>query len=310
MGHSFGEPWLHKTAMRINRRIARPLVGHLVGPSAYVAIRNAFDAPRPEQAALTTRVGDVRAATILDRHGVVILEQAIDPGLADAARQEADALTARLRAALEGAADQGIVDGVIWQVGGVRFPKHGDIDAQARPVANLRSRDRATMNGGVIDIFAIDKAARENGWPAMAACAGFLRHGAVAALVGAVSAARFKRINLLRNDGVGNTRGLHVDNLVGSYKAFLYLGDVLRLSDGPYAYVPGSHRCGDLLRRQARLNSLRGRADTDAPGFDGLEMPLPVAKGTVIVSCQSGVHRGLPQRADATRSVLVGSYWP
>lgn len=307
---SSAEPWLHKTAMRINRRIARPLVGRFVGADAYAAIRNGFDAAAPEQAALIVPMGDSRAGTILARHGVVVLERAVDAALADAARQEADALTARLHAALAGPGDQGVVDDIIWQVGGARFSNHAAIDAQDRPVANLRSRDHASMNGGVIDIFAIDKAARENGWPALTACADFLCGGAIADLIKAVSSARPKRINLLRNDGVVHTRGLHVDNLVGSYKAFLYLGDALQLSDGPYAYVPGSHGRRDLLLRQARLNSLSGRADSDAPAFEGLEMPLPVAKGSVIVSCQSGVHRGLPQRADATRTVLVASYWP
>jgi hypothetical protein len=165
------------------------------------------------------------------------------------------------------------------------------------------------MNGGVIDIFAIDKAARENGWQALERCSALLQSGAIAGTIAAVSPARPARINMLRSDSVTVTRGLHVDNLARSYKAFLYLDDV-RMQDGPYAYVPGTHRRMDLLRREARLNSLCGRTDTDALSFTGLELPLPVTKGTVIVSCQSGVHRGMPQETGASRTVLIASYWP
>ena len=128
-----------------------------------------------------------------------------------------------------------------------------------------------------------------------------------AALVATVSDARPAQINLLHNSSVTNTRGLHVDNLDGNYKAFLYLGDV-RAEDGPYAYVPGSHRRTDLLRREARLNSLLGHSETDSHAFEDLALSFPVPKGTLIVSCQSGVHRGLPQMPGASRNVLVANF--
>lgn len=104
------------------------------------------------------------------------------------------------------------------------------------------------------------------------------------------------------------TRGLHVDNLHDYYKVFLNLSDVRDLGDGPYAYVPGSHRRHDLLRREARLNSFAGRAENDSFAFAGYEIPILAEKGTAIVSCQSGVHRGMPQRMGASRTVLVGNY--
>jgi hypothetical protein len=129
----------------------------------------------------------------------------------------------------------------------------------------------------------------------------------ITALVAAVSDARPTQINLLHNGSVTNTRGLHVDSLNGNYKAFLYLGDV-RAEDGPYAYVPGSHNRADLLRREARLNSLLGRAETDSHAFDDLALSFPVPRSTLIVSCQSGVHRGLPQKPGASRSVLVANF--
>ena len=90
----------------------------------------------------------------------------------------------------------------------------------------------------------------------------------------------------------------------------LLSGNVRRLEreDGPYAYVPGSHRRPDLLKREARLNSLNGRPETNSYAFEGREVSFLVEKGTVIISCQSGVHRGMPQREGASRTVLVGNY--
>jgi hypothetical protein len=72
--------------------------------------------------------------------------------------------------------------------------------------------------------------------------------------------------------------------------------------------VPGSHRRLDLLRREARLNGLNGRRETDSCAFKGHELNCLVEKGTVIISCQSGVHRGMPQQEGASRTVLVGNY--
>jgi hypothetical protein len=180
--------------------------------------------------------------------------------------------------------------------------------AQGRPLANLRSRERGTINGGLIDFFYLDQAARENGWNALSACCGVLRGPPLAQIIAAVSPATPRQINMLRNDSITVTRGLHIDNLNGSYKAFLYLSDVRGKKDGPYAYVPGSHRRSDLLKREARLNSLKGRPETNSYAFEGREISFPVERGAVIISCQSGVHRGMPQQQGASRTVLVGNY--
>ena len=87
---------LHNTAMRINRRIARPVLGQFFDTRSYDNIRKAFRADTATLSDLTVDADDARAAGILDRHGIVILRNAIDPALADAARHEADAMAARL----------------------------------------------------------------------------------------------------------------------------------------------------------------------------------------------------------------------
>jgi hypothetical protein len=249
-----------------------------------------------------------RATAILDRHGVVVLRDFLPCAQTETAYREAELMIARLQEAFTAAQDYGRAANILWQVGGARFSSHKAILAHGHPLANIRSRERGTVNGGIIDLFFLDKAAKENGWTALLSCCACLQCGLIPRIVAAVSRARPKQVNLLRNDSVTATRGLHVDNLDGSYKAFLYLSDVRGLADGPFAYVPGSHRRPDLIRREAQLNSLKGRAENDSHAFYGREIVFPVQKGSVIVSCQSGVHRGMPQQPGASRTVLVGNY--
>jgi hypothetical protein len=289
------------------------MLGPLLPEWSYESIRTAFRPTNVTAEKLSLDARELtpnclaRAASILEWHGVVMLRNLVGPALAAVAYAEAQILMARLGEALATPGDHGQAGNILWQVGGARFAGHKAILAQGRPLANLKSRDRGTVNGGIIDLFFVEKAARENGWHALSACCGRLQTGPVADIIAAVSQATPRQVNMLRNDSVTSTRGLHIDNLKGSYKAFLYLSDVGK-ADGPYAYVPGSQLRPDLLKREARLNGLKGLPETNSYAFDGYEIAMPAKKGTVIISCQSGVHRGLPQCPGASRTVLVGNY--
>lgn len=304
------DQFLHRAAVRFNRHVGRPIVGRFLPPDAYAPIRAAF---MPASVTASDLMADLsgrpgEAARLLSQHGVVILKRLIAPSLADAARQEADRLMEKLSLALAGSGDHGEEDGIAWQVGGARLRNQEAIVTEAEPIANIRSRSRAVTNGGVLDFYFIDKAARRHGWTRLAACCAALAAPGLGGLVASVSAARLAHVNMLRNDSITAPRGLHVDNLLGSFKIFLYLSDVMELGDGPYAYVPGSHRRHDLLRREERLNALTGRAVNDATSFEGRALPLLVERGDAVVSCQSGVHRGMPQRPGASRTVLVAHF--
>ena len=289
-------------------------MGHRIGANAYARIGDALAGTSAAPADFTLDAGSLsdatvaRAAGLLRRHGVAVLCNLVDSAATDAARREADMVAARIAAAIDGPFDQGALGTLRWQIGGACFDSYDKITAHGRPVANMRSRERGSINGGLVDIFAVDQAARENGWPALAACCDRLRAGSLDRIIAAVSPRRHSQFHLLRNDSVTVTRGLHVDNLYDRYKIFLYLSDVRDPGDGPYAYVPGSHRRPDLLRREARLNSLTGRPEADSFAFEGREVPILGPAGTAIISCQSGVHRGMPQRPGASRTVLVSNY--
>lgn len=300
----------HRMAIHVNRAVGRPLLGRHVGRQSYDAIGRALSATARRAADFTLHdpSDTAGAALMLARHGIVSLPGLIDAELAGRARREADLFTARLRHAMAGGADAGVVENIFWQVGGARFPNYRALAAHRQPVANLVGRDGAVPNGGIIDIFRVDQAARRNGWDALSACCEKLAAPPVADIVATVSPRRPDQFHLLRNDSIAATRGLHWDNLDSCYKAFLYLSPVTEPDDGAYAFVPGSHTRLDLIRREARLNSLAGRREQDSFAFAGREVPVLGAAGTVIISCQNGIHRGLPQRPGATRTMLVCNY--
>lgn len=304
----------HRATLRFNRQVGHLLMGHLVSERSYARIRDAFETKPVNVMDFTLDVGPLpfdaaavaSVAEILDRHGVVVLPNLVDPAAAEAARQEADQVTARISAAIGEPAERGDLGTLPWQIDSTA--SYDKITAPGRPIANIRSRKPGIVNGGVIDIFSVDQAARENGWPALAACCDTLRSDSLDRIIAAVSPRRHSQLHMIRNDSVTATRGLHVDNLYDRYKVFLYLSDVRDIGDGPYAYVPGTHKRMDLLKREARLNSLAGRPVASSFAFEGREVPILGPAGTAIISCQNGVHRGMPQRPGASRTVLVSNY--
>lgn len=306
----------HQSLVRLTRRIGRLVPGLFFDARGYGRIRDAFAAPTVTADDFTVDpahppLSDLQieaAARALMRFGIVVLRDYFSSALIDEARKEADELAQRINAAIAVPSNSGEIGNMPWQVGYTKLHSYGEIASQDRPIANLRSRERGTVNGGLIDVYAVEKVAQEMDLSALSRCCELLASQSIARILGLVSSRQLAHFNLLRNDSVTMTRRLHVDNLHEFYKVFLYISDVRELGDGPYAYVPGTHRRLDLLRREARLNCLGGRQECDSFAFEGFEQPIFGPGGTVIISCQSGVHRGLPQHEGASRTVLVSNY--
>jgi hypothetical protein len=112
--------------------------------------------------------------------------------------------------------------------------------------------------------------------------------------------------NLYVNKGVVSTRGFHIDGKSIKAKAFLYLTDVPSLAEGPFCYVPASHRRPWLRWLNRCLPRSRGRRPDDCPWLP-LQRALPVfcKAGDMVIAMQNGVHRGLPQAPGAERAVLL-----
>ena len=96
---------------------------------------------------------------------------------------------------------------------------------------------------------------------------------------------KIRNINIYINNSITKTRDYHRDSSKNKqFKAFVYLTDVSKLSCGPYSYIEGSH-----------LGSNHKTHVFTAP------------RGTLIISNQSGLHRGMPQELGKKRVLLVAN---
>ena len=95
---------------------------------------------------------------------------------------------------------------------------------------------------------------------------------------------KIKNVNAYCNSSILTTREYHRDSSGGNqFKAFIYLTDVSDESYGPYSYIKGTHT--------EKTN-------------EGEIVHCIANKGSLIVSNQSGLHRGLPQAKGRSRRLL------
>ncbi len=238
----------------------------------------------------------LRARDTLDEYGIVIFPKAVDR---DACTRACDALsTVHARYAAKGETyfeD----DEAIFQDGPGKLTGYRALSTHEKMVITVRHGQDA----GMVDIFNCDRLAPEECRPLRDL---FTRDDLLRVFSdeGVVP----RNLNVYLNSGVTRTRGLHVDSYSGQLKAFVYLTDVNELSAGPYCYVKRSHRDGAFrcANRQLTANIKPG---TEAPIIDPLAFtPVIGERGALVISDQSGVHRGWPQMQGAFRAVAVMSY--
>lgn len=118
---------------------------------------------------------------------------------------------------------------------------------------------------------------------------------------------RFSNFNLYVNDSVTSTRGWHVDSYGGrQYKAFMYLTDVPDLEHGPYCYVVDSPTEPGFEEANLAMSRVAGLKPTDIAIFRRSKaIPLLAKAGQIVVSNQSGAHRGYPQASGAFRCIAA-----
>jgi hypothetical protein len=120
-------------------------------------------------------------------------------------------------------------------------------------------------------------------------------------------------------------KDLHRDTFHSTIKAWLFLDDV-RPEDGPFEYVPGSHRMDARRYRWEHARALAtidpstpwkgGAFRIDAAGLADLGLPpprsLPVAANTLVLADTRGFHRRGDGRPGARRLALYASLrsWP
>jgi hypothetical protein len=184
-----------------------------------------------------------------------------------------------------------------------------ELDYQDKAGAGEPVIDRRGTGGrdeGMIDIFNVGKAI-----PAVmeVAEADDIRTAINASAKDRVS---LSSTNVYVNRSVVKTRGFHSDSYGEQFKAFVYLTDVPDLRYGPYTYALGTHR--PLLLVQAvrwAVNNARGTPATDAVFQDREEIRhCTGSAGTLVLSNQSGLHRGWPQEEGFSRMLISLSFTP
>ena len=126
------------------------------------------------------------------------------------------------------------------------------------------------------------------------------------------SKAEFVRLNAYVNVGVSGTRDYHVDTFRAHFKAFIYLTDVIDESYGPYSYIKKSN--GFTLSKYLNIyrNSLLSNTHRipDMPKYLNMKQAVHCIgpKGTLVISDQGGIHRGIPQEPGKKRIALVFNF--
>ena len=115
----------------------------------------------------------------------------------------------------------------------------------------------------------------------------------------------FKNLNLYINSGVTLTRGFHVDSYANQFKAFIYLTDVTCLDDGPYTYVKGSQKNSSYRKLNQEISrGLPSKTEAPIVNRDNI-IPVLSSRGGLVISDQSGFHRGFPQNESNKRVISV-----
>ena len=104
-------------------------------------------------------------------------------------------------------------------------------------------------------------------------------------------------------------RSWHVDNTApASYKAFIYLTDVLNDNNGAYTVIKGTHKKNIRRWLNTIFNFINNKPLTDVNYFiksDELGDEFKAKKGTLIMSNQTLFHRGSPFHSEKTRYMIV-----
>ena len=177
-----------------------------------------------------------------------------------------------------------------------KLKTYEELSSYNKTVFNLRSK----QDQGMFDIFNVNLAYPEIGKVIDSEKKVFLNK-----LISENYQSYLNNFNLYINQDITKTRGFHVDDYSYQLKAFIYLTDCLDLDDGPYTYVKKSHENEIYKKFNTNISKiLKNRTESPFLVTENIT-PLLSEKGSLIVSNQTGVHRGFPQKKGHDRVVLV-----
>lgn len=182
-----------------------------------------------------------------------------------------------------------------------KFKKYDDYANYAKPILNVRDG----ADNGMLDIFNIDNLLRDKLSSDIfykIRKDSFLNDF----LKSLPQSLKMKNFNSYVNSGITKTRGFHVDSYKNQIKFFIYLTDVMELNQGPYTFVKGSHKENPYRSINGQLSE-NLNINTETPIVNMKDIyPILAKKGSLVISDQSGFHRGYPQsKNDIRRTITI-----
>ncbi|MEJ6066188.1 hypothetical protein MT378_00330 [Psychrobacter sp. 16-Bac2893] len=189
---------------------------------------------------------------------------------------------------------------VIVQKGLLIKKNYSELANATKSVFNIRTG----KDNGMVDIFNIDKVIKDKS--GVKILTNLKKDGFLNELLNSLpKKLAIRNINSYVNTGVTETRGFHVDCYAPQLKIFIYLTDVLLFDNGPYTFVKGTHLDTPYRHINQHLSKdLKATTEAAVVPFEGI-YPILAPKGSLVVSDQSGFHRGFPQSLKGTRRVLT-----
>ena len=232
--------------------------------------------------------------SILDKEGIIVVPGVLDDSKVDETKKIIKDIIQNIKKSESSKKGNG--KDYIVQNNIIKGQSYFDLSNNPKSVVVIRQGN----DQGMIDVFNVNRLLGKLGDEVYKV---FLKDWLVDLLKNSNEPVNPKNLNLYINHSVTSTRGFHVDSNYRSIKGFIYLTDVNTIEDGPYCYVKGTH----IDTPFSKVNkSLGGK---EAPFTNILDIiPVLGKKGTLILSDQSGIHRGIPQRIGSIREVLVMRY--
>ena len=185
----------------------------------------------------------------------------------------------------------------LLQIGAEKLSGYQELSSYKKTVVQVREG----QDQGMIDIFNVDIAFPEVNILRKA----YEDSGLKEILSSPDLSVGFKNLNFYLNNNVTSTRGFHADSYAPQLKAFVYLTDCLSLDDGPYTYVKGSQK-DNPYRRLNKEMCINLPNKTEAPLLNRDDiLPVLASRGSLVISDQSGFHRGFPQEEGHERVISV-----
>jgi len=231
-----------------------------------------------------------RAREVLDIFGILVIpESAPSEICAYAADSMVDLCSAYARHGVDTYEDEQ----ALYQVGTSKLKGYRQLSTYGKTIINVRRG----QDEGMLDVFNCDLALPDQ----MGALRRVFEDPSILHILNRPNL-RPRNLNTYVNEGITRTRGFHVDSYSEHLKAFIYLSDVPSLEDGPYTFVKRSH--GDsAFRRVNRALCDDMTPATETPVIDPLAItPVLAPKGSLVISDQSGSHRGWPQSPGRQRA--------